>query len=326
MKSGEGVSIGVDTGGTFTDVVCRLADGRVRMLKVPSTRQDPSVAVLNALQQLHEVDHLDPTTIARFAHGTTVATNAVLERKGAVVGLVTTQGFRDVLEIGRQIRRQLYASILKPTTPIFLAPRRFRREVAERIAANGSVLCPLDETALEHAIDELVKEGCQSVAVCFLFSFLNPAHERRVKEILAEELPDAHLSISHEVVPQHREYERFSTTALNAYIGPKTSRYLRNMHDALRETAPDTDFHLMASNGGTLTVDGAVNRPTQLLMSGPVAGIVGGIAAATLASKADPGFVHNGALAGLVAVCAGSDVMHPIGALITGAIAEDQPR
>ena len=120
----------------------------------------------------------------------------------------------------------------------------------------------------------------EAVAVCFLFSFLNPEHERRVKEILEEELPGVHLSISHEVVPQHREYERFSTTALDAYIGPKTSRYLRNMHTALRDVAPDTDFHLMASNGGTLTIDGAVSRPTQLLMSGPVAGIVGGIAAA----------------------------------------------
>lgn len=276
MKSGEGVSIGVDTGGTFTDVVCRLADGRVRMLKVPSTRKDPSVAVLNALRQLHETDRLDPKTIMRFAHGTTVATNAVLERKGATVGLITTQGFRDVLEIGRQIRRQLYASILKPTTPIFLAPRRFRREVPERIAADGSVLQPLDERALEGAIDELVAAGCQSVAICFLFSFLNSSHELRAREIILKKYPNVSVSLSHEVDPAFREYERTVVTSFDAYVKPVVDRYLAHLEAGLRESGVPATLQVMQSRGGLAGTAVARQRPVRLFLSGPAAGVIGG--------------------------------------------------
>ena len=280
--------VGIDVGGTFTDLM--LVDdetGGVTVHKVPSTPSDPSVATMDGLRELCALGGVEPSAIDQLLHGTTVATNIVLERNGSRTGMITTRGFRDIVYIGRHRRPKTFSIYQDlPWREPTLVERRLRLPVTERVVPPGEVHTPLDEDEVRDAARRLAEAGVEAVAVCFLFSFLKPDHERRVKEILAEELPDVHLSISHEVVPQHREYERFSTTALNAYIGPKTSRYLRNMHDALRQTAPDTDFHLMASNGGTLTVDGAVDRPTQLLMSGPVAGVVGGIAAARSAGFA----------------------------------------
>jgi N-methylhydantoinase A/oxoprolinase/acetone carboxylase beta subunit len=274
--------VGIDVGGTFTDLM--LVDdssGRVTVHKVPSTPADPSIGTMDGLRSLAELGDAEPAELDQLLHGTTVATNIVLERTGSRTGMITTRGFRDVIYIGRHRRPKTFSIYQDlPWREPTLVERRLRIPVTERVVPPGEVHTPLDEDEVRAAARRLREAEVEAVAVCFLFSFLNPDHERRVKEILEEELPDVHLSISHEVVPQHREYERFSTTALNAYIGPKTSRYLRNMHSALRETAPDTDFHLMASNGGTLTIDGAAARPAQLLMSGPVAGIVGGIAAA----------------------------------------------
>ncbi len=274
--------VGIDVGGTFTDLM--LVDdstGRVTVHKVPSTPADPSIGTMDGLQQLGELSETRPEDLDQLLHGTTVATNIVLERSGSRTGMITTRGFRDVIYIGRHRRPKTFSIYQDlPWREPTLVERRLRFPVTERVVPPGDVDTPLDEDEVRAAAGRLREAGVEAVAVCFLFSFLNPDHERRVKEILAEELPDVHLSVSHEVVPQHREYERFSTTALNAYIGPKTSRYLRNMHGALRKTAPETAFHLMASNGGTLTLEGAAARPAQLLMSGPVAGIVGGIAAA----------------------------------------------
>jgi N-methylhydantoinase A/oxoprolinase/acetone carboxylase beta subunit len=274
--------VGIDVGGTFTDLM--LVDDESRSVvvhKIASTPSDPSQATMVGLRELCELGGVQPGDVAQLLHGTTVATNIVLERKGSRAGMITTRGFRDLIYIGRHRRPKTFSIYQDlPWREPTLVERRHRHVVSERIVPPGDVDVPLDEDEVRAAAARLREAGVEAVAVCFLFSFLNPAHERRVKEILTEELPGVHLSISHEVVPQHREYERFSTTALDAYIGPKTSRYLRNMHGALRELAPDTDFHLMASNGGTLTIDGAASRPTQLLMSGPVAGIVGGIAAA----------------------------------------------
>ncbi len=274
--------VGVDVGGTFTDLM--LVDdetGSVVVHKIASTPSDPSEATMIGLRELCELGGVVPSDVAQLLHGTTVATNIVLERNGSTTGMITTRGFRDIIYIGRHRRPKTFSIYQDlPWREPTLVARRNRHVVSERVVPPGDVDVPLDEGEVRAAAAELREAQVEAVAVCFLFSFLNPQHERRVKEILEEELPGVHLSISHEVVPQHREYERFSTTALDAYIGPKTSRYLRNMHTALRDVAPDTDFHLMASNGGTLTIDGAVSRPTQLLMSGPVAGIVGGIAAA----------------------------------------------
>ena len=277
--------VGIDVGGTFTDLM--LADdasGAVTVHKVPSTPADPSEATMTGLRELCAKAGIEPTALDQLFHGTTVATNIVLERNGSRTGMITTRGFRDIIYIGRHRRPKTFSIYQDlPWREPTLVERRFRLPVSERIAPPGEVLVPLDEDEVRAAARRLGEAGVEAVAVCFLFSFLDPRHELRAKEIVAEELPGVHLSISHEVSPQHREYERFSTTALNAYIGPKTSRYLRRMHDALLETAPDTDFHLMASNGGTVTVDGAVDAPAALLMSGPVAGIVGGIAAAKAA-------------------------------------------
>jgi N-methylhydantoinase A/oxoprolinase/acetone carboxylase beta subunit len=274
--------VGVDVGGTFTDLM--LVDdetGSVVVHKIASTPSDPSQATMVGLRELCDLGGVVPADVAQLLHGTTVATNIVLERNGSTTGMITTRGFRDVIYIGRHRRPKTFSIYQDlPWREPTLVARRNRHVVSERVVPPGDVVVPLDEEEVRAAAAELREARVDAVAVCFLFSFLNPEHERRVKEILEEELPEVHLSISHEVVPQHREYERFSTTALDAYIGPKTSRYLRNMHTALRDVAPDTDFHLMASNGGTLTIDGAVSRPTQLLMSGPVAGIVGGIASA----------------------------------------------
>ena len=274
------VRVGIDVGGTFTDLM--LVDDEhetISVHKVPSTPADPSVATISGLRELCDADSRPLEQIEQLLHGTTVATNIVLERKGSKTGMITTEGFRDVIYVGRHRRPKTFSIYQDlPWRDPSLVDRRLRMPVSERIVPPGEVQTELDEQQVRDAIKRLREEDVEAVAVCFLFSFLNPAHELRVKQILAEEMPDAHLSISHEVTPQHREYERFSTTALNAYIGPKTSRYLASMSGALQQLSPRTEFHLMASNGGTLTVDGAVQRPTQLLMSGPVAGIIGGIA------------------------------------------------
>jgi N-methylhydantoinase A/oxoprolinase/acetone carboxylase beta subunit len=274
------VRVGIDVGGTFTDLM--LVDDETQTIsvhKVPSTPADPSVATIEGLRELCAADSRPLEQIEQLLHGTTVATNIVLERKGSKTGMITTEGFRDVIYVGRHRRPKTFSIYQDlPWRDPSLVARRLRIPVSERMVPPGEVETELDEQQVRDAIRRLREEDVEAVAVCFLFSFLNPAHELRVKEILAEDMPHVHLSISHEVTPQHREYERFSTTALNAYIGPKTSRYLENMSGALQQLAASTDFHLMASNGGTLTVDGAVQRPTQLLMSGPVAGIIGGIA------------------------------------------------
>ena len=272
------VRVGIDVGGTFTDLML-VDDGAITVHKVPSTPGDPSVATMQGLRELCELVGREVADVEQLLHGTTVATNIVLERTGSRTGMITTRGFRDLIYIGRHRRPKTFSIYQDlPWREPSLVERRLRIPVSERIVPPGVVHTPLDEAEVRAAVARLRAENVDAVAVCFLFSFLNPAHEQRVKEILAEEMPDTHVSISHEVAPQHREYERFSTTALNAYIGPKTSRYLRHMHDGVGAVAPDTDFHLMASNGGTLTVEGAISRPTQLLMSGPVAGIIGGIA------------------------------------------------
>ena len=272
------VRVGIDVGGTFTDLM--LLDGdAVTVHKVPSTPADPSIATMDGLRELCALAGRPVQDVGQLLHGTTVATNIVLERSGSRTGMITTAGFRDLIYIGRHRRPKTFSIYQDlPWREPSLVERRLRLPVRERIVPPGEIDTPLDEEGVRAAIALLREEGVESVAVCFLFSFLNPVHERRVGELLAQELPGVHVSISHEVAPQHREYERFSTAALNAYIGPKTSRYLRRMHEGLAAVAPSTEFQLMASNGGTLTVDAAVSRPTQLLMSGPVAGIIGGIA------------------------------------------------
>ena len=270
------MDIGVDTGGTFTDFICRKDGEPTRILKVPSTPDDPSRAVLEGLRHILELAAATPEQITRFVHGTTVATNAVLERKGACTGLLTTAGFRDVLEIGRQLRTEIYDLELDPETPVFLAPGARREEVPERISASGEVVVPLDEDALVAAADRLVAAGCESIAISFLFSFLNPNHERRAKAMIEEKYPQLTLSLSSEVDPAFREYERTVVTAFDAYTKPVLSRYLSRMAEQLSHAGVSAPLQVMQCRGGVSAAPTAMQRPVRLFLSGPAAGVVGG--------------------------------------------------
>jgi len=285
--SGEAWEIGVDIGGTFTDVVCRRPGGPLHVMKVPTSRADPSVSVLASLDALRKSHAVSPNDLSRFAHGTTVATNAVLERKGARIGLVTTEGFRDVLEIGRQSRRQMYDVVLRPQTPVFLAPGRVRKEVSERISATGDVVTPLDEAGLRRVVDELVEDGVEAIAIVFLFSFANPLHERRAKDLILQSHPDLMVSASHEVDPTFREYERTVATAFDAYLKPAVDRYLARLEDGLARSGAPVPLQVMQSRGGLTSADVARGRPVRLFLSGPAAGVVGGRIAGASAGDGD---------------------------------------
>ena len=280
------IRMGVDVGGTFTDLV--LIDdekGTINLNKVPTTPDDPSIGTVNGALELCQEAGVGPADVEQFFHGTTIATNIVLEHNGATTGLITTEGYRDILHIARH-KRPYNFSIQQdlPWQRYPLVKRRYRLTVKERvIAPDGEVLAPLDEEAVRAAIRKLKKAGVEAVAVCFMFSFLNPAHERRAGEIVREEWPEVFLSLSHEIIPQYREYERFSTTCLNAYVGPKTAGYIENLDQGLKEQQFRSELHLMQANGGVATSQGAAVRPVTLLMSGPVAGLIGGIWAANLA-------------------------------------------
>ena len=212
-RSSTDCRVGVDVGGTFTDVVC-VREGRPPVVfKVPSTPADPGDAALAAVERLAAEEGIGPGSIAQVAHGTTVATNAVLERKGGRLGIIATEGFRDTLEIGRQMRREMYEVRLDPQTPVFLAPRAMRLGVRERVGPRGGILEPLDEASVRASLERLVAMGAECIAVCLLFSFVNPKHERRVGEIAREEYPGLEVSLSSEVDPAVREYERTAGTA-----------------------------------------------------------------------------------------------------------------
>ena len=272
--------VGVDVGGTHIDFV--LVDderGAIALHKVPTAVRDPSLGAIEGLAELCRQAGIRPGDIDYFMHGTTIATNIILEHNGARCGLITTEGFRDVLHIARHKRPYNFSLQLDlPWQKHELVPRRHRKTVAGRISgSDGAVLVPLDEAAVRRAARELKAAGVESIAICFLFSYLDPAHERRAAEILAEEAPGVPVSLSHEVIPLYREYERFSTTCLNAYVGPKTARYLENFDGALRGLGMDAGLHLMQSSGGCATLDAAKRRAVTLLMSGPVGGLLGGI-------------------------------------------------
>ncbi|OZE79581.1 hydantoinase [Rhodococcus sp. 15-649-1-2] len=271
--------IGVDVGGTFTDLVLWDDDGTVVVHKTPSTNHDPSIGTMNGIAVLAERAGIDPSEIDMFFHGTTVATNIVLEHNGCDVGMITTEGFRDLLHIARKKRPFNYSNYQDlPWQKWQLVPRRNRRVVPERIDAAGTVLTPLDEDAVREQVRLLKQRGVQAIAVAFLHSYRNPTHEQRVKAIIAEEFPDVFVSLSSEVAPQYREYERFSTAALNAFIGPKTSKYIANLAGKARDAQVGEDVHLMTSAGGLVTSRSASEIPVSLLTSGVIAGLLGGCA------------------------------------------------
>jgi len=257
-----GLFVGVDTGGTFTDLVL-LQEGKIRVHKILSTPDDPSQAILQGLANLRMAENLHA-----LVHGSTVATNAVLERKGVRTGLITTAGFRDVLEIGRQTRPKLYDLRVQKEPP--LVPRALRFEVIERLNELGEVLIPLDETSLKAAIEQLLEANVEAIAICLLFSFANAAHERK----LAGEARAAgfYVSASYEVLPEFREYERASTVVLNAYVGPLIDRYLARLEESLPR---HTSLRIMQSNGGSISNATARREAARTLLSGPAAGVVG---------------------------------------------------
>jgi N-methylhydantoinase A len=258
--------LGVDVGGTFTDLVA-LSDGTLVTAKVPSTPRDQSEGVMNAI----ETSEVEADTVSALAHGMTVATNALLERRGARIALVTTEGFRDVLEIARQNRASLYD--LSADRPPPLVPRELRFTVAERMGPDGEI-SPLDEASVQDAVSAIKEAEVEAVAVCLLFAFAHPEHERRVGEALRETLPDLHVSLSSEVLPEFREYERFSTTAADAYLAPRLAAYLKNLAGKAEEGGVPPPL-IMQSSGGVARIDDAIEDAAGCVLSGPAGGVVG---------------------------------------------------
>jgi N-methylhydantoinase A len=257
--------LGVDVGGTFTDFLLVNQAGELRVHKLLSTAYNPSLAVLQGVADLEAGPE---TTIV---HGSTVGTNALLERHGARTALITTEGFGDILEIGRQTRQELYS--LHPTRPEPLVPGRWRYEVPERVTSDGNVLIPLDMDAADLIAHQLQAEGIESVAVCFLFSFLYPGHERQIRDRILSLGKEAcpSVSLSSEVLPVYREYERMSTTVMNAYIAPIMDRHL----SALEESLPGRHLRIMQSNGGSISAQAARTLAVRTALSGPAAGVLG---------------------------------------------------
>lgn len=253
--------LGADTGGTFTDLVL-YERGTIRVHKVPSTPDDPSRAVLAGIEAL------GAKADAEIRHGSTVGTNALLERKGARTALITTRGFRDVIEIGRQTRPSLYD--IDVERPPAIVARRHRYDVAERVTVGGEVLEILDEAELPRLAERLRKAGIESVAIGLLFSFANPRHERRIARVLRAEGLRVPMSLSSQVSPEYREFERFSTTAVNAYLAPVMKRYLERLRSRVRR-----QLRIMQSNGGLASTRRAIDRPVTTVLSGPAAGVVG---------------------------------------------------
>jgi N-methylhydantoinase A len=269
------LSVAVDAGGTFTDIVLvDRASGRRWEAKLPSTPDDRSRAFAEGVAKVLDIARRQPSEVTHVLHGTTVATNAILEGKGAKAGLLTTAGLRHVLEIGRHDiprHENLYAWV-KPRRPI---PPEQVMEARERLDAEGGVVTPLDEADVRAAAAEFRRLGVQAVAVCFLHSFSNPAHEQRAGAILAEELPGVPITLSTEVLPVFREYERSMATALNAYVMPAVTTYVRRIETRLKEGGITAPLLLMKSSGGVIRGEGAAKQPVQTALSGPAAGVVG---------------------------------------------------
>ena len=268
-----GWRIGVDIGGTFTDVaVLDETSGRVGVAKVSTTPHDFGAAVIEGTRAAMDEYRIEPEAVTLLSHATTIVTNALLEAKGANIALVATRGFRDVLEIRRSARADLYD--LFQDAPAVLVPRRRRFEVTERIDAQGEIVTALDEAELDTLVDSIRSlDGVQAVAVCLMFSFLNDVHERRVGERLRAALPDLPVFLSSEVLPEIREFERTSTTAVCAYVGPVLTSYLERLAAALAELDLPA-LHVMGSNGGVLDVAEALRMPAAAVESGPAAGVI----------------------------------------------------
>lgn len=273
LRPGEAVRVGCDIGGTFTDIVLQRADGRLYIRKASTTPDDPGRAVVQGIGGLLEELSVDPGSVIEVVHGTTVASNTILQKSGARTGVLTTRGFRDVVEIGRIRTPTMFDLAWNKPEP--LALRRYRLEVSERLAADGSVVRPLDPSEVRIAGEFFVREGVQTVAVCFINSYVNPVHELAAKRILEAEFPELVVTASCEVLPEMREYERCSTTVVNAYILPAMRGYLSRLRRDLAAIGISAPIQVMASNGGMMGVTTASERPVFAVASGPAGGVTG---------------------------------------------------
>ena len=274
--------VGIDIGGTFTDIVLSGSDGAIHTKKTSSTPEDYGLGILQGLEEMFAEHGISPAEIDYLVHATTVATNAVLEGKGAKTGLITTEGFRDVLEFRRVRIPELFnLDYIKPKP---LVPRRYRLEVKERLGPDGQVRIPLDEASVISAAERLRDAKVESVAICLLHSYVNSDHEQKVAEILSNILPkEVFISCSYEILPEIREYERTSTTVVNALLGPVVSSYLDSLTNRLQQAGIKRPLQIMQSSGGQMSVESAIAKPAYLVESGPAAGV---IAAARIAKQA----------------------------------------
>ena len=268
-----GYMIGVDVGGTFTDFsVFNLETGELIHYKDSSTPDDPSRAIVKGVQDVLREQQASAGEVTYLAHGTTVGTNALIEKKGAKVGLITTEGFKDTMEIGTQKRPSLYD--LQMQKPVPLVPSGCNLGVKERILYDGSVETPLDEENVREVVRFLLHKGVQSIAVCTLFSFINPAHEQRIREIVQEEYPGVYTTISSQLAPEFREYSRMSTTVLNCYLGPVMKQYVDNFQKSLRDIGVQVEPYITQSNGSIISIKETIDCPIKCAVSGPSAGVV----------------------------------------------------
>ncbi|MDF2096002.1 hydantoinase/oxoprolinase family protein [Aquibaculum arenosum] len=274
--AGSGWIVGVDVGGTFTDFYgFDRATGTIQLHKTPSTPDNPAKAIVSGLRDMGASKALPLSAVTNLAHGTTVATNALIQRKGGTVAVITTRGFRDLLEIGRQVRPRMYD--LKADYPAPLAKREHRFEITERVGPEGQIITPLDETELEEIAQALTAIKAEACAVCLLFSYINPAHEERIGTWLRERLPTLAVSLSSEVQPEFREYERFSTALLNTYLQPIFAGYMSHLEQELAELTPKARVGINQSSGGLMSIARARSFPIRTALSGPAAGVMAAI-------------------------------------------------
>ena len=276
--------IGIDVGGTFTDLVVAQNNQPIKQFKTHSTPKDPSIGVLNGLTEIANSNKMTLNELLAkvelIVHGTTVATNTLIERKGAKVGIITTHGFRDLLEIREGLKEDRYNLRMAPVDP--LVPRYLRLGIQERIKYDGSVHTPLNIKNLKENLKKLKAEGVDSLAVCFLFSFMNSKHELQAAKEIKNIFPDAFISLSHEVLPQIKEFDRISTTAVNAYVGPELGKYLSSFQNRLNKHGDESKVLIIQSNGGASPIQDSIKFAVRSILSGPAGGAQG---AANVASE-----------------------------------------
>ena len=279
------VQIACDIGGTFTDLVAQVSDGQAHVRKIPSTPTSPGQAVIKGLQQLLGDLHLSFSDVTEVVHGTTVGSNIILQKQGGKTGLITTQGFRDVLEIGR-IRTPTMFDVAWDK-PVPLVPRRYRLEVVERMGADGEIVVPLNEASVIAAGARLMEEGIETTAVCFLHSCMNSEHERRARNLLRQSFPGLRVTASCDVLPEIKEYERTSTTVVNAYLLPGMQRYLESLAKELAGAGMKGPILVIASSGGMMKIETAMEKPVFAVGSGPAGGVIGSMRLARMVDCLD---------------------------------------